>query len=180
FNENPSLLALILYAFNICAAGFDARLKFPSANKRPKRPTKEPTPQHYQDVINSVVSLPISTVKYRILETLYAYRSLVGRGTMHMVYKVAPNNDPDKPLAYKVGWPVVVRKLEADTIKRLRKRLPKTAKELELPRMELLKVDTIKDFEDRVLHALMMKVYGKLWEVGNVDAFMDVWVHCLE
>ncbi|KAG5633491.1 hypothetical protein DXG03_007256, partial [Asterophora parasitica] len=121
------------------------------------------------------------------------YRGLVGRGTM--VYKVAPVNDPKKPLAYKVGWPVVVRKLEADTIKRLRNRLPewlhehlpevvssmtRTAEQLKLPRVELLKVDTIKDFEDRVLHALVMKLYGKLWEVGNVDAFMDVWVHCLE
>ncbi|KAG5638397.1 hypothetical protein DXG03_004139, partial [Asterophora parasitica] len=85
FNENPSLLALVLYAFSTCsdeAAGFDPLLKFPSTNERLKRPIEEPTPQHYQDVINSVVSLPRSTVQYRILETLYAYRGLLGCGTM--------------------------------------------------------------------------------------------------
>ncbi|KAF5388367.1 hypothetical protein D9615_000741 [Tricholomella constricta] len=38
----------------------------------------------------------------------------------------------------------------------------------------------IEDFEDRWLYALMMRFYGKLWEVGSVEAFQDVFVDCLE
>ncbi|KAG5640981.1 hypothetical protein DXG03_006462 [Asterophora parasitica] len=214
---------LILYALHTCRdsekAGFDPNLTLPPRAERSQRPSKKKTPKHYQDVLGAVITLPApiplpSDIKIpddirlptlgnvlgdhcTILETLFAYRGLIGRGTM--VYKVAPPPTPACPnpdlLAAKFSWPLRVRQLEAFTIERLRERLPpkwhehipevvawtiRTAEQLELPRVELLKVHPIAGFEDRILHAIVMKLYGKLWEVGSVEAFMDVWVHCLE
>ncbi|KAG5640002.1 hypothetical protein DXG03_001847 [Asterophora parasitica] len=223
FEQTPAYLILILYALHTCRdsekAGFDPNLTLLPRAERSQRPSKKKTPKHYQDVLGAVITLPAplplpSDIKIpdniqlpspgnvlgdhcTILETLFAYRGLIGRGTM--VYKVAPPPTPacpnPDPLAAKFSWPLRIRQLEAFTIERLRARLPpkwhehipevvmwtiRTAEQLGLPRVELLKIHPIAGFEDRISHAIVMKLYGKLWEVGSVEAFMDVWVHCLE
>ncbi|KAG6843425.1 hypothetical protein H0H87_004701, partial [Tephrocybe sp. NHM501043] len=99
--------------------------------------------------------------------------------------------------ALKICWPHRNRKLEGDTLECLRKRLPAqwhdhipevtysataTAEDLRLPRVELLKLSAIKDFErkDRQLHILVMKIYKKLWEAGSVEEFMEIYLDCVE
>ncbi|KAF8074620.1 hypothetical protein FPV67DRAFT_589168 [Lyophyllum atratum] len=199
FKRYPALLVLVLYALSACDnkhAGFDPYLITPPSVTRPE-PVKEN--KHWQDVVGSAIHLPPSEAypgrgKFRIEDTLFAYRGLIGRGTM--VYKVAPlfvgKCDPE---ALKVGWPLTTRTLEVETIEHLHSKLPPrwcehipevtfsatlTAKDLQLPRVELLKTNPIDQFEDRQMHALAMKLYGKLWEVGSVEAFQEVFIDCVE
>ncbi|KAF8074630.1 hypothetical protein FPV67DRAFT_1474267 [Lyophyllum atratum] len=199
FQQDPGLLALVLYALSACDnkhAGFDPYLIIPPSLPRLQRPKGH---NHWQDIVGSEIHLPSSEAysgrgKFRIEDTLFAYRGLVGRGTM--VYKVAPlfvgKCDPE---ALKVGWPLTTRPLEVEMIERLHSKLPPrwrehipevtfsatlTAKDLRLPRVELLKTNPIDGFENRQMHALAMKLYGKLWEVGSVEAFQEVFIDCVE
>ncbi|KAF8074640.1 hypothetical protein FPV67DRAFT_1474320 [Lyophyllum atratum] len=199
FRQEPGLLALVLYAISACDnkhAGFDPYLITPPSMDRPE-PVEEN--KHWQDVVGSEIHLPSSKKypgrgKFRIEDTLFAYRGLVGRGTM--VYKVAPIvGRKCGSEALKLGWPLIARPLEVETIERLHSKLPPrwrehipevtfsatlTAKQLELPRVELLKVSPIDNFEDRQMHALSMKLYSKLWEVGSAEAFQSIFVDCVE
>ncbi|KAF5383673.1 hypothetical protein D9615_003853 [Tricholomella constricta] len=53
----------------------------------------------------------------------------------------------------------------------------RTAEELGLRRVKLLNAYPFEGLEE---HTLLMKSYGRLWEVGSVEAFQDVFVDCLE
>ncbi|KAF8166029.1 hypothetical protein B0H34DRAFT_260339 [Crassisporium funariophilum] len=199
FHSNPEQLALVLYALSACDdkhAGFDPLLVLPA--------TRSPRPEdhlHWQDIVDAEIDLrtlnPSSERgRFRLEDTLFAYRGLMGRGTM--VYQVTPLIDGLKDCnseALKISWPPLTRPLEADTIQRLHERLQpqwrehipevtfsatQTAEQLNLPRVELLKTNPIDKFEDQLLHALAMKLYGKLWDVGSVEAFQGVFVDCVE
>ncbi|KAG5651797.1 hypothetical protein H0H81_007383, partial [Sphagnurus paluster] len=208
FDSDPNKLAIMLYAMSNCTAkqaGFDPHLSLPV--DLPERPRK--LPDFWQDVIDATFSFPsatfpqnaskskttVSSLDLRILETIFSYRGLIGRGTM--VYRVArifKGVESEEHEALKTSWPLCSRHLEATTISTLVEKIPEwkdhlpeviasatlTAEELELPRVELLKVCSIERFEDRWLHMLLMKLYGKLWTVGSVEAFQDVFVDCVE
>ncbi|KAG5638576.1 hypothetical protein H0H81_011796 [Sphagnurus paluster] len=206
FDSEPNKLAIMLYAMGNCTekqAGFDPHLSLPA--EFPKRSRK--LPNFWQDVIGATFSFPPATSPQnaskstilspllRIMETIFSYRGLISRGTM--VYRVAPivkGVEINEHEALKTSWPLCSRHLEARTIQTLVEIIPQwkdhlpeviasatlTAEELELPRVELLKLCSIERFEDRWLHMLLMKLYGKLWEVGSVEAFQDVFVDCVE
>ncbi|KAG5637219.1 hypothetical protein H0H81_005382, partial [Sphagnurus paluster] len=208
FDSDPNKLAIMLYAMSNCTAkqaGFDPHLSLPV--DLPQRAQK--LPDFWQDVIDATFSFPaatspqnaskskptVSSPLLRIIETIFSYRGLIGRGTM--VYRVAPivkGVESNEHEALKISWPLCSRHLEATTIQTLVEKIPEwkdhlpeviasatlTAEELELPRVELLKLCSIERFEDRWLHMLLMKLYGKLWEVGSVEAFQDVFVDCVE
>ncbi|KAG5647502.1 hypothetical protein DXG03_009439 [Asterophora parasitica] len=195
--EHPEQLAVVLYALSVCDdvdAGVDPHLVYPST--RPERPKN--ALKHWQDVVGATINLPSSNdspdQSFLIEETIFRYRGLVGRGTM--VYRVSSLlNLSLGSLALKLGFPVTDHVLEAKTISHLRDTVPawckdhlpevtfstsRTAEQLSLHRVELLKLHPIVAIEDRLLHALVMKLYGKLWTVGRVEAFMDVYVDCVE
>ncbi|KAG6856235.1 hypothetical protein H0H87_006168, partial [Tephrocybe sp. NHM501043] len=207
FKENPELLALVLYALSACDdqhAGFDPYLSpcspLPTVNAKDHK--GDP---HWQEVVGFTFKFPDSPIypgprQYRIKGTIFASRGLIGRGTM--VYRVASlednlKEDAAEDEALKICWPHRNRKLEGDTLECLRKRLPArwhdhipevtfsataTAEDLRLPRVELLKLSAIKDFErkDRQLHILVMKLYKKLWEAGSPEEFMEIYLDCVE
>ncbi|GLB43308.1 putative serine threonine-protein kinase Sgk2 [Lyophyllum shimeji] len=114
-----------------------------------------------------------------------------------MDYEVAPmTKQKCYPEALKVSWPLPTGPLEADKIARLRRRLPPrwhkhiqpevnssallTAELLKLPHHKLLEIPARDKFEDRQMHALAIKLYGKLREVGSIKAFQHVFVDCVE
>ncbi|KAG6844041.1 hypothetical protein H0H87_010365 [Tephrocybe sp. NHM501043] len=201
------MLALVLYALSTCDdqhAGFDPYLfpcsPLPAVNVKDRK-----SHRHWQEVIGFTFRFLDSPIypgprQYRIKGTLFASRGLIGRGTM--VYRVASlednlKEDAVEDEALKICWPHRNRKLEGDTLECLRKRLPAqwhdhipevtysataTAEDLRLPRVELLKLSAIKDFErkDRQLHILVMKIYKKLWEAGSVEEFMEIYLDCVE
>ncbi|KAG5638556.1 hypothetical protein H0H81_011902 [Sphagnurus paluster] len=203
FLQNPEKLALVLYALGTCddaQLGFDPSLALPPSGSLVERPATE-CPRNWQDVIGYEFRFPLSGTRlprqpndaFRIEQTVFGYRGLIGRGTM--VYKVVHVADPATPRALKLGWPLVCRKLEAETIQRLRERLPPalhahlpkvvrfgalTAEQMGLPRHKLLQNFPIDKFEDRLLHALVMKFYGKLWHAGSVENFQEIFVDCVE
>ncbi|KAG6847845.1 hypothetical protein H0H93_005563 [Arthromyces matolae] len=198
FETEPHYLALVLYAMNVCDdkhAGFDLHFVLPALPQ-----PGETTPLH-DHIVGSEISLPLNEKypgkgRYRIEETLYAYRGLLGRGTM--VYRATPLLDMDpecEPEVLKIFWPVLTRPLEATIIEDLHKALPEkwrehipevtysttfTAAELKLPRVELLDSSVLETLEDRQQHVLGMKVKKKLWEAPNVEAFMEIFVDCVE
>ncbi|KAG6835081.1 hypothetical protein H0H93_005028 [Arthromyces matolae] len=198
FQTEPHYLALVLYAMNVCddkRAGFDPHFVLPALPQ-----PGETTPLH-DHIVGSEISLPLNEKypgkdKYRIEETLYAYRGLLGRGTM--VYRATPLLDVDpecEPEVLKIFWPVLTRPLEATIIEDLHKALPEkwrehipevtysttlTAAELELPRLKLMDSSALASLEDRQQHVLAMKVKNKLWEAPNVEAFMEIFVDCVE
>ncbi|KAG5638901.1 hypothetical protein H0H81_008961 [Sphagnurus paluster] len=193
FELEPGKLAAVLYAIFTCDdkhAGFDPYMSFPPSLPR--------IPQHQQDIIGGEISLPLPNghagPRFRIKNVLFAYRGLIGRGTM--VYQVTPVVDgvDTEDQALKISWPSRNRCLEADTIKILREKIPQwkdhlpdvsssvtlTAEELELPRVQLLKQCSIEKFEDRYLHMMVMTLYNNLWEVGSIEKFQIVFVDCVE
>ncbi|KAG5649132.1 hypothetical protein H0H81_006039, partial [Sphagnurus paluster] len=208
FDSEPNKFATMLYAMSNCSAkeaGFDPHLSLPA--ELPKRPRK--LAGFWQDVIGATFSFPpttsfqnaskskpvISSPLLRIVENIFSYRGLIGRGTM--VYRVAPivkGVESNEHEALKTSWPLCSRRLEAETIHTIVEKIPEwkdhlpevvasatlSAEELELPRVELLKLCSVERFEDRWLHMILMKLYGKLWEVGSVEAFQDVFVNCVE
>ncbi|KAF8074596.1 hypothetical protein FPV67DRAFT_1408467 [Lyophyllum atratum] len=199
FDRHPALLVLVLYALSACDnkhAGFDPYLVTPPSINSQECPEGK---EYWQEIIGYEIHLPTSDKypgrgKFRIEDILFAYRGLIGRGTM--VYKVAPLVEDQRGFeALKIAWPSVTRPLEAKMIEQLHSRLPLrwrehipeltysatlTAEELQLPRFELLKTNPIDQFEDRQMHTLAMKLYGKLWEVGSVEAFQEVFIDCVE
>ncbi|KAG6830575.1 hypothetical protein H0H92_016026 [Tricholoma furcatifolium] len=221
FKENPGRLALVLYALSTCTdqcAGFDPYL-IAGDYQPPERPSRirkreKHNPNLWQEVNGFEYKFPASAKyprrgRYRILETLFAYRGLLGRGTM--VYRVLPLLDTHTfgvrpPLldesnaeagearseeALKIGWPSTKRHLEGYILECLRRRLPEQWHE-HLPDvtfaatmsgkdLQLPRFKLVKDLpEDRQLHILGMKLYHKLWEAGSVDEFMEIFVDCVE
>ncbi|KAG6917057.1 hypothetical protein DXG01_004029 [Tephrocybe rancida] len=198
FMESPAELALVLYALSACDdkhAGFDPHL---SVCRSLSEPTNKKDP-NWQEVVGSEFNFPASTDypgrgNYLINETLFRYNGLIGRGTM--VYAVTPQLDkPAEIEALKICWPHLTRSLEGDILQHLRDKLPAqwadhipevtfsatlSAEELQLPRIDLLNISRPLNFEDRQLHVLNMKLYRKLWEVGSVGEFMEIFVDCVE
>ncbi|KAG6917064.1 hypothetical protein DXG01_004036 [Tephrocybe rancida] len=157
FMESPAELALVLYALSACDdkhAGFDPHLSICGSLPEPTN-KKDP---NWQEVVGSEFNFPASTDypgrgRYLINETLFRYNGLIGRGTM--VYAVTPLLDePAEIEALKLCWP-------------------------HLTRVDLLNISRPLNFEDRRLHVLSMKLYRKLWEVGSVEEFMDIFVDCV-
>jgi hypothetical protein len=132
--------------------------------------------------------------KFTILEPIYTYYALIGRGTM--VYTVTLDHSDgvfadDQVL--KLSWPPTVRPREMMFIETIVAAAPEwqahlpevtfsatfTADQL-LPRPNLLKAFSSKAFEDRYLHIMSMGKYKKLWEVDNIEEFQDAFVDCVE
>ncbi|KAG6828054.1 hypothetical protein H0H92_009515 [Tricholoma furcatifolium] len=221
FKENPGRLALVLYALSICTdqhAGFDPYLIVGDYNPR-ENPSctgkrDKHNPNLWQEVEGFEYKFPASQKyrgrgRYRILETLFAYCGLLGRGTM--VYRVLPLLDThtfrvNDPLvdesnaeagearseeALKIGWPSTHRHLEGYILECLERRLsdlwhghlPEVtfSATMSAKHLQLPRFKLVKDFpEDRQLHVLGMKLYRKLWEAGSVEEFMEIFVDCVE
>lgn len=189
--EAPECLALIVFAISNCDslhAGFDPHLCVDPVNVSPG------IDKPLSTVVGARLEFP--TAKFRINKVLFGYRRLVGRGTMvYDVTRLFDNGHSQDNQALKLSWPLLICPLEAPTIMKLRAaisgwkdHLPGirfsitlTAKELCLPRLELLKgLSNCSELEDRQLHILEMKKYKKLWEVGSIAEFKDVFIDCLE
>jgi hypothetical protein len=198
WDEEPAKLALVIYALSICddrRAGYDPHLALEPKLKVTKAATRM-TPQETSKILH----LPGSVISYaglpilKVEKLIYAYTGLIGRGTM--VYGVSRRDNPGrKHEALKVSWPLKTRSLEGEIVRRLTEKMPgwkrhlpqieqfltRTAEELGLPRVELLKLIATKEgFADRLLHVLLMREYKKLWEVDSVEEFQEVFVDCLE
>ncbi|KAF5383659.1 hypothetical protein D9615_003844 [Tricholomella constricta] len=85
--------------------------------------------------------------------------------------------DPD-PYYTHTGTPSITLRCSSYFTHKLLQRT--AAKELGLSRVELLKAYPAEGLEDRRQHTLVVQLYGKLWEIGSVEAFQDVFVDCLE
>jgi hypothetical protein len=201
FRVEVAKFALIMYAISTCStrgAGFD-----PFMCRHPPAPHSDED-KPLDDVIGACMVFPRvgdqekdPEKRFYINEILYAYRGLIGRGTMvYQVSEIQPDGGTEEGRVLKLSYPVVTRPREADTVTKLLGVIPEwkdhlpeinfsatyTAEDLMLPRVELLKrlpVNNI-ELEDRSLHVLSTSLYKKLWEVDNVVEFQNVFVDCIE
>ncbi|KAJ3511100.1 hypothetical protein NMY22_g15761 [Coprinellus aureogranulatus] len=124
-------------------------------------------------------------------------QDLLSRGTT--VYKVR-RHLPDGTLsddvyAFKLSWPPKHRTSEIDVVKYLKEKLPETChihlpdhfftatfspEQLDLPWLHLGLDLNADNHHNRVLRGMMARMYCKLWEVGSIENFKQVWLDCLE
>ncbi|TEB27506.1 hypothetical protein FA13DRAFT_1794675 [Coprinellus micaceus] len=122
---------------------------------------------------------------------------LLCRGTT--VYKVRQRlrdgSLSNELCALKLSWPPRRRTSEIEVIKYLKEKLPQTChvhlpdfvftaafspEDLDLPWLHFgLKLNE-ENSHNRVLRVMMGKMYCKLWEVGSIENFKQVWLDCLE
>ncbi|CAA7261251.1 unnamed protein product [Cyclocybe aegerita] len=134
-------------------------------------------------------------------KVLYTYRAIVGRGTYVAAGVLAQIGAvlSNVPRVLKLSWQYPFRTHEADILDRARSRLPEywhkhlpqtyfnavyTSEKLELPRTKLKDVlkepNPEKPILDRSLHALVTKLYGRLYEAASVEEFKQIFLDCLE
>jgi len=213
FNTTPQLLALVVFALSNCDpvhAGFDP-------NIIPPTPTEPSTSQGAQ---NARLERPLTTMWGAILvlpvtaspvagnashqtryviegNLLYAYRGLVGRGTM--VYPVKHIGTPESiasNLVVKLSWPVAHRPREDHIIAKLRRDVPEMRDHLpdlkfsatyspddrivSLPRTRIPSLPSPPIIENRVFTVLVTSRYEKLWEAGTVEEFQKIFIDFVE
>ena len=202
FRVDVAKFALILYAISTCStggAGFDPFM----CHYPPTHHSDEDKP--LDNIIGAHMVFPRvesqekgpAEMRFCIKDILYAYRGLIGRGTMvYHVSEIHPDGQAEDGRVLKMSYPVVTRPREADTVAKLLNAIPEwkhhlpeinfsatyTAEDMGLPRVELLKrlpANSI-ELEDRSLHVLSTSLYKKLWEVDNVVEFQNVFVDCVE
>ncbi|KAF8631960.1 hypothetical protein AX15_002097 [Amanita polypyramis BW_CC] len=199
FIESPDFLALVLYAISSCDSrhgGFDPFILPMSSSPPPfVGCLPEYLPSIDQRFGEQIVIRPSDGPMKRFKLTgglLYAYRGLLGRGTM--VFPVTPLEKDDSPRhqVVKISWPNVQRKREAELIKCLRETISEmvahlpnvtccvalSAEELQLPRVKM-GISVPEDCE-RELHMMAMESCRALWEVGGIKEFQDAFVDCVE
>ncbi|KAF8347992.1 hypothetical protein F5887DRAFT_1157572 [Amanita rubescens] len=201
FEEEPHLLAMVLYALCECTprqAGFDPFII----------PASEPCPSDVDQLFETAISAKQSKGDQVVLvlggqtiksfgitgDRLFANRGLLGRGTnVFPVEEIGGNEDDENAdLVLKLIWPDNRRKREADVIHQLREAIPDmaqhlpnvlcsadmTAEQVRLP-SHSLGIKVIQDLE-RCFHALVMSRYKALWTVDSVEEFQNVFVDCVE
>ncbi|TEB16002.1 hypothetical protein FA13DRAFT_1804799 [Coprinellus micaceus] len=197
FEEEPSKLALTLYAMNRCdrlRAGFDPHLQPAADNESGKtRPV--------ENIIGSIFEYPdtpsSSGTCLRVSGVIRQPDELIGRATA--VYKVrrrlADGSFSEEEYVYKLSWPSKTRLSEIEVVEILKERLPKdahdhlpdvtftrtlTAEDLKLPWLRLGLDLTSDNHKERVLRGMMGKFYHKLWEAGSIENFKRAWLDCVE
>ncbi|KAF8701409.1 hypothetical protein AX14_000444 [Amanita brunnescens Koide BX004] len=199
FEDQPAILALVLYALRSCTpqqAGLNPFII----------PASEPCPTNIDELFKTSTSATQSkddqivlvredgsTVRFRITgERLFVNRCLLGRGTQVYPVQAIDGTAPDVEQVLKMIWPDDQRIREADVIRKLREAMPEiaqhlpdvicssdmTVEQLRLPR-HLLGINVAEDLERR-LHAIVMSRYKALWNVDSVEEFQDVFVDCVE
>ncbi|TEB27487.1 hypothetical protein FA13DRAFT_1666854 [Coprinellus micaceus] len=198
FAEEPSKLALVLYAMNRCDcvhAGFDHHLRTLLDNKLSQE--VHPTDQ----VVGSVFEYPetstSSGASFRVTDVIQRPDELIGRATM--AYKVQlclPDGSvSEEEVSFKLGWPPKSRFSDIKVVQTLKERLPKdsqvhlpnfkftrafTAEDLNLPWLRLGPNHTVDSHKGRVLGGVMGKSFHKLWEAGSMENFKQAWLDCVE
>ena len=116
--------------------------------------------------------------------TVYKVRRRLGNGSLS-----------NKLYAFKHSWPPKRRTSEIEVIKHLKEKLPQTChvhlpdfvftatfspEDLDLPWLHFGLNLNEENSHNRVLRVMMGKMYCKLWEVGSIENFKQVWLDCLE
>ena len=201
FEEQPVMLALVLYALRSCTpqqAGFNpfivpaSEARLSNMDELFETPTSAMQSKDDQVVL---VQEDGSTVRFQMTgERLFVNRCLLGRGTHVFSVRAIDGNGTvtDSEKVLKMMWPDGQRIREAEVIHKLREAIPEmaqhlpdvmcssdmTAEQLRLPR-HLLGIDVTEDLERR-LHSIVMSRYKALWKVETVEEFQDVFVDCVE
>ena len=197
FAEEPSKLALVLYAMNRCdrlRAGFDPHLR-----ASPVKEAEQTRP--VEALVGSVFEYPETSASagicFRVSGIIQQPDELIGRATA--VYKaqrrLADGTFSEEDFVYKFSWPSQNRLSETEVVRTLKDRLPKeahdhlsdftftrtfTAVDLDLPWLRLGLDLTADNHNERVLRGIVGKLYHKLWEAGSMDNFKQVWLDCVE
>ncbi|KAJ3543043.1 hypothetical protein NMY22_g3278 [Coprinellus aureogranulatus] len=199
FDEEPSKLALVLYAMHRCdrlRAGFDPHLL---AREDANSESIIGSCFGYEaDATDSEAGAEVSTpLRLRVTEVIRRPEELIGRATA--VYKVqkrlADGTFSKEEYVHKLSWPPKASISEIDVVARLKERLPKeahdhiphflftstsTPQDLNLPWLRLGLDISDKNHRDGVLRVMTGKLYHKLWEAGSIENFKQVWLDCVE
>jgi hypothetical protein len=214
FDMAPQLLALVVFALSNCDpvhAGFDPNIIPPTSidpstnkeagNLKLERPLTTMYGAHL--VLPFITSSPIASdanheIRYLIEgNPLYAYRGLVGRGTMVYPVKHTGSHEPlATDLVVKLSWPVAHRPREDHIIAKLRRDVPEMRDHLpdlkfsatyatddkivSLPRTRIPSLPSPPMIEGRVFTVLVTSRYQKLWEVDTVEEFQKIFIDFVE
>ncbi|TEB26048.1 hypothetical protein FA13DRAFT_1737700 [Coprinellus micaceus] len=198
FTEQPSKLALALYAMNRCdrhRAGFDPHLR---ALATAKEPDSEPT-WPVDRVVGAVFEYPDTPsspgICFRVTGVIRSPEELLGRATS--VYKgqrrLLDGTFSEEEYIHKLSWPLQTSVSEADVVNILKARLPREAHQ-HLPELLFTSTSTPEDLslpqlrlglnpgarDRRVLRVLTGKLYTPLWEAGSIENFKKAWLDCVE
>ncbi|TEB26062.1 hypothetical protein FA13DRAFT_1817090 [Coprinellus micaceus] len=183
FAEEPSKLALVLYAMNRCDCVHAGRCTLPIKLSDPVF--------EYPETSTS------SGASFRVTDVIQRPDELIGRATM--AYKVQlclPDGSvSEEEVSFKLGWPPKSRFSDIKVVQTLKERLPKdsqvhlpnfkftrafTAEDLNLPWLRLGPNHTVDSHKGRVLGGVMGKSFHKLWEAGSMENFKQAWLDCVE